>query len=102
VTVPSGLTNVVAVAAGGDHDLALIGDGPPLVKTAVSHLTRTADTFGVSLPTDCGHVYALEYKNSLSDAGWTPLPLVAGSGHERTLIVPTANGAQRFYRVRRW
>ena len=41
-------------------------------------------------------------RNSLEDAVWTPLPLVAGTGRERTLTDPTANIAQRFYRVRRW
>ena len=64
--------------------------------------TRTADGFTVSLPTQSGRVYALEYKASLEDAAWTPLPLVAGTGHERALTDPNAAEAQRFYRVRRW
>ena len=62
----------------------------------------SADGFRVSLPTQSGRVYRLEYKHSLADADWTALPLVAGTGHERTLTDPTATGAQRFYRVRRW
>jgi len=54
------------------------------------------------LPTQYGRVYALEYKNSLTDSQWTALPLVAGNGGLRTLSDPTATGQQRFYRVRRW
>ena len=30
--VPPGLTNVVAVAAGDNHNLALVGDGPPVFQ----------------------------------------------------------------------
>jgi hypothetical protein len=66
------------------------------------HPTLTATGFSVSVPTQTGRVYALEYKDSLEDAEWIPLPLVGGSGHERTLPDPTAEGTQRFYRVRRW
>ena len=100
--VSSGLTNVLAVAAGHRYSLALIGDGPPVIKASLSHPTWNAEGLSVSLPTQSGRVYALEYKDSLADAAWTPLPLVAGTGHERTLTDPTPTGAQRFYRVRRW
>ena len=101
-SVPPGLTNVAAVSAGGGHCLVLIGGGLPVVSASLSNATRTANGFSVSVPTQSGRVYALEYKHWLADAVWTPLPLVAGTGHERTLSDPTATGAQRFYRVRRW
>jgi alpha-tubulin suppressor-like RCC1 family protein len=100
--VPSGLTNVVASAGGVYQGLALIGDGPPVVQASVSHPATTAEGFSVSLPTQSGRVYRLEYKHSLADPDWTPLPLVAGTGHAQTLTDPTATGKQRFYRVRRW
>jgi hypothetical protein len=101
--VPNGLTNVIAVAAGAFHALALIGDGPPVVQASVNHPRMTADGFAVSVPSQSGRVYRLEYKHSLADPDWTPLPLVAGTGHERTLTDHTTSGSsQRFYRVRRW
>ena len=100
--VPSGLKNVVAIAGGFYQGLALIGDGPPVIQAPLSRPTVSTDGFTVSLPTQSGRVYALEHKNSLADTAWTPLPLVAGTGHERTLADPTATGKQRFYRVRRW
>lgn len=97
-----GLTNVVAIAGGVGHCLALIGEGPPVIQTSLNDPTVSAEGFSVSVPTQSGHVYALEYKNTLADPAWIPLPLVAGTGHEQTLTDPTANGPQRFYRVRRW
>ena len=100
--VPAGLTNVVAVAGGYRHCLAMLGDGPPVVQASLNHPMMSANGFSASLPTQSGRVYALEYKVSLADTAWTPLPLVAGTGHERTLTDPTATGMQRFYRVRRW
>jgi hypothetical protein len=100
--VPPGLASVGGIAGGDTYSLALIGSGPPVVKAPLLGPTRSADGFSVFLSTQSGRVYALEYKNTLDDAVWTPLPLVAGTGHERTLTDPTATGAQRFYRVRRW
>ncbi len=100
--VPDGLTNVVAVAGGADHTLALLGATPPVVQRSLSHPAVSANGFTVSLPTQSGRVYALEYKTSLAEATWAPLSLVAGTGHERTLTDPTPTGARRFYRVRRW
>lgn len=100
--VPSALTNVLAVAGGDFFSMALVGDSPPLITTSLSSPALTTEGFSVSIPTQSGGVYALEYKNSLADALWTPLPLVAGTGHERTLTDPTVKRAQRFYRVRRW
>ncbi len=101
-SIPAGLTTVMAMAGGSCHDLVLVGNGPPLTQARLTHPTLDANGFSVSVPTQSGRVYSLEYKNSLADAEWTRLPLVAGTGGERTLTDPTANGAQRFYRVRRW
>lgn len=100
--VPNGLTNVMAVVAGSFQSLALIGDGPPVVQASLSHPTMTADGFSVSVPTQSGHVYRLEYKNSLAETNWTALPLAAGTGRGQALADPTADGTERFYRVRRW
>ena len=48
--------------------------------------------FSVSLPTQYARVYALEYKNALTDSQWTALPLVAGNGGTRVLTDLTASG----------
>ena len=101
-TVPIEVRNVVSIAADDFHNLALIGNGPPVLDTRLENPKRTTAGFSVSLATQSGRVFRLEYKNSLADSNWTPLPLVAGNGRGLTLTDPTATESQRFYRVRRW
>jgi hypothetical protein len=100
--VPINLTNVVTIAGGGYHWLGLIGNGPPMLHAPLTNLMRDANGFRVSLPTQSGRAYRLEYKKSLMDAAWTALPLVAGNGGTTTLTDPTPTDSQRFYRVRQW
>ena len=101
--VPARLTNVVAIAAGDDTSLALLGTGPPALRAPLTQPKWTSAGFSVSVPTQGGRVYRLEYQESLADEGWTALPLVAGNGGLRLLTDPSNNGgAARFYRVRRW
>ena len=101
--VPAGLTNVVAVAAAASHNLALVGDGPPIQSVLTANPIYSDDGFSLTVPSQSGRVFSLEYKDSLVDEDWTYLPLVAGTGKTLTLTDPTAtNSTQRFYRVRRW
>jgi hypothetical protein len=100
--VPAGLGNVVAIKANSYFSLALLGAGPPVLQAPAMAPQCTAGGFQVSLPTQSGRVYRLEYKNSLGDQSWLALPLAAGTGKVLTLADPTAGGAQRFYRVRQW
>jgi alpha-tubulin suppressor-like RCC1 family protein len=101
---PAGLTNLVAISTkGGPGDgLALIGDGRPLLSTPLTIALNSNATFSVTLQSQSGRVYALEFKDSLTDNSWTALPLVAGNGRLLELSDSSATGAQRFYRVRRW
>jgi alpha-tubulin suppressor-like RCC1 family protein len=101
-TVPAGLANVIAISAGWSHALALIGFGPPVSHAPVNSPALTPGRFTVSLPSQSGRVYALEFKDSLMDTTWNPLPLAAGNGGALTLTDPTATNSPRFYRVRRW
>lgn len=96
------LSNVVAIAAGRNHNLALIGSGPPRVNALFVNPTRMENQFTVSLLSQSGRVYGLEYKESLTDLEWTVLPLAAGNGGTLVLCDPAAADAQRFYRVRQW
>jgi hypothetical protein len=100
--IPTGLTNVAWIAGGGWHSLAVKGSAPPVFKAPFTNGTWSSNEFSVSLVTRNGRVYALEYKNSLSDSNWTGLPLVAGTGAQLILRDAAANGARRFYRVREW
>jgi hypothetical protein len=101
--VPPGLTNVVAIAADHDYCIALIGAGPPQIHALLSNPIWSSNGFSLSLSTESGRVYALEYKNSFADSNWLALPLVAGNGRTLTLQDPSAaTNSHRFYRVRRW
>jgi hypothetical protein len=101
-SVPTGLTNVIAISAGSLHVLARVGCGQPVVRAPETEPTLSASGFSLLVPSESGRVYALEYKDSLSDANWIPLPLVAGTGANLLLLDATAADSQRFYRVRRW
>ena len=100
--VPLGLSNVVAIAAGRDFSLALVGRGGPSQGARIVGSKRDDGEFTTSLQSQSGRVYALEYKDSLSDTKWTASPLVAGNGGNLILTDPSAMNAHRFYRVRRW
>jgi hypothetical protein len=60
----------------------------------------TGSTFTVSAPTQVGFNYVLEFKNSLSDANWTPVHTNSGNGGQIGLTNTGAVGPIRFYRVR--
>jgi alpha-tubulin suppressor-like RCC1 family protein len=109
------LTNAVAIAAGGYHNLALRDDGTVIawgddgkgqtdVPASLTNAVAIAagGEFSLSLQTRSGRVYALEHTDSLTHPVWTRLPLVAGNGRTVPLIDATRSAAQRFYRVRQW
>ena len=101
--VPAGLTNVNAVFdSDGPYTCALVGQTPPIINATLLNPSFGNDGFSFSFPSQSDRVYLIEYKVSLTDTDWTPLPLVPGSGHLLTVIDPTGNGGQRFYRIRRW
>jgi hypothetical protein len=100
--VPAGLSNVVAIAAGANYSIALVGSSPPVVSASIQNPTLSGNSFSFSIPSQSGRIYALEYKNNITDPTWTPLPLVAGNGANLVMTDTTATNSQRFYRVRRW
>ena len=102
--LPASLSNVIAIASGPEASaaLAIVGSAPPACQVPLANSSFGADGFRVSLPTQSGRVYALEYQDALSNGTWTTLPLAAGKGCTLTLRDPTAAGTQRFYRVRQW
>jgi hypothetical protein len=99
---PAGLTNVQSIAAGYDHSVAAVDNGPPITSVTVTNARFSPDGFSISLPSQSGHVYVLQYKESLTDSGWQSLPLVAGTGRDLTITDSSPNALQRFYRVLRW
>ena len=98
----SALSNVVGITASSQQSVAIIGNTPPVQLGLLTSPQLANGSFSVNVPTQNGRVYSLEFKDSLSDATWSGLPLVAGTGSMVNLSDPTATAGQRFYRVRRW
>ena len=97
---PPDLTGATAIAAGANHSLAL--PGRPTLQAPIVNVRWRTDGFQLSLATQSGRVYALEFKNSLEESNWTTLPLAAGNGGMLALTDPTTTSSQRYYRVCRW
>jgi alpha-tubulin suppressor-like RCC1 family protein len=100
--VPAGLSNVVMIAAGQTDSLALEGNSPPETQALLASPSITSNSFSLTLPTQSGRVYALEFKKNAGDTNWDALPLNFGTGTNVILTDPAATNSQRFYRVRRW
>lgn len=99
--MPAGLTNISQISEGYAFNLALIGDGQPVLQNSFFELNKGVSNFTFSTPSERGCVYRLEYKDNLSDTNWVATPLVAGTGGTLNFTNPIS-GEQRFYRVRRW
>jgi EamA domain-containing membrane protein RarD len=70
-----------------------------VARPIISNPHRTGTTFTLSVPTQVGFSYILEYKNSLSDANWTVVQTLAGIAGTITLTDAGATGSRRFYHV---
>ena len=66
----------------------------PAVSVGVS-----AGGCNVSFPTQSGFTYTVQYKNNLTDATWTTLNSVSGTGSPATIVDSTTGLTHRFYRV---
>lgn len=100
--VPAALSNVVAISAGGNQSLALIGSSPRVNRVALLDWSLKDSDFTVSIPTEPGCVYSLEYTGDLRAPMWRPLPLVSGTGATLALRDKRTEEGGRFYRVKRW
>ena len=100
--VPTGLSNVVAISAGENHTLALVGEAPLVFPVVPANPVWSRNGVSISLPTQSGRVYRLEYENSLADPLWTALPLLAGNGGMQRVTDFTATVPQRLCRLGRW
>ncbi len=98
--MPSGLSNVGALTAGWHYSVAMTTTASinPAAVTLVNPQWNN-NIFTVSLSSQNGTTYTLQYKNSLPDTSWTSLSPMAGNGGLLTLIDPGATAPQRVYRV---
>jgi alpha-tubulin suppressor-like RCC1 family protein len=102
IDIPPGLSNVVAIAAGNFHSLALKTDGRPSRSVPLFNPVHVGNAFHCSANTQSGRVYVLQFNDSLVNTNWTSSPMVPGTGAERVFMDSTAGATTRFYRLRRW
>jgi hypothetical protein len=67
---------------------------------SITGLNVAAHAVSLSIPTQAGVQYAVEYKNSLDDSIWQPLVTVSGDRTVMTITDPNPPETMRFYRVR--
>lgn len=94
------LSNVLAVAIGYDHHLAIVGDSLPIEGAPLSNADFGHNNFSAFHPTVRGLLYWLEYKSPMDQADWTALPPTPGDGTRKALVDRSAADPQRIYRVR--
>jgi alpha-tubulin suppressor-like RCC1 family protein len=92
------LSNVLAIASGYSHHLAIVGDSLPQPIEPMLSAGFSNGQFIIAQPTSLGRSYRMEYKNSLADS-WQMYPPVPGDGSTRALADSNPPSAQRFYRV---
>jgi GH25 family lysozyme M1 (1,4-beta-N-acetylmuramidase) len=66
----------------------------------ISNPKLNGTTFTLSIPTEIGTNYVLEYKNSISDPIWTPLQTNGGNGSIMNLTNLGTIDPIRFYQIR--
>jgi alpha-tubulin suppressor-like RCC1 family protein len=92
------LSNVLAIASGYSHHLAIVGDSLPHPVEPMSSAGFSNGQFLIAQPTSPGRAYRMEYKDTLTD-NWQMFPPVPGDGSIRVLADSNPPAVQRFYRV---
>jgi hypothetical protein len=95
--LPGTLTNAIGIAAGKAHSLVLWAETSPVPQ--LMRPSRKGAHFQAVTQTLNRRSYALEFKHSLADQNWTPLPSTSGNGALKILSDPAATAPQRFYRL---
>jgi hypothetical protein len=98
--IPSGLTNIIAISAGKEHSLALMGDNSAVPLVRLLDPGFGVEGFHFWLETVNGGLYRVEFKETIDAPEWGALPDVVGDGQRVMVKVPATAGASGFYRVR--
>jgi uncharacterized repeat protein (TIGR01451 family) len=109
-TASGTLTNTVQAASvtsnsnpsgGASILLTTVSDGGVTAPVlSPGNASTTTNGFSISLQSVAGETYILQYKNSLTEPGWTNVPgaTVAGTGGV-VVLQDNSAGTDRFYRV---
>ena len=93
ILISGGFYNIDGVSRNGVARLLATG------QLRLASPAKSGQVFSVSLQTQTGKNYVLQYRESLSISNWTSLPAVTGNGSVQTLSDSAAGNSNRFYRV---
>ena len=70
------------------------------VSPVITSLSLNSETFMLTVPTEVGPTYVVEYKDSLEDSWWNVLTTITGTGSPVPITDNGLTNTTRFYRVR--
>jgi len=70
------------------------------VSPLITSLSLNSETFMLTVPTEVGPTYVVEYKDSLEDSWWNVLTTITGTGSPVPITDNGLTNTTRFYRVR--
>ncbi len=93
--VLSGGTKTLRFTTAGNvnHNYFMVVPAKVAVKLGVT------PSRAISIPTQAGASYTIQYRDSLTSGTWTYLTMVLGDGTTKTVTDPTAGQSQRYYRA---
>jgi len=62
-------------------------------------LDSTGTNIAITLPTESWHTYQLQYKNAVTDPGWSSLGSSFGGNDALETVTDSTSATNRFYRV---
>jgi len=95
-TVTCAVTDASGNANTCSFDVTVIQPDPG----QISGLNAAPESVSLSIPTQAGVEYEVEYKNSLDEPNWQPLGVMIGDGNVMSFHDPNPAELMRFYRVR--
>ena len=70
------------------------------VSPLITSLSLNSETFMLTVPTEVGPTYVVEYKDSLEGSWWNVLTTITGTGSPVPITDNGLTNTTRFYRVR--
>ncbi|PWU12232.1 MAG: hypothetical protein C5B50_21910 [Verrucomicrobia bacterium] len=94
------LGNVIGLAAGEAHSMALVAGNVPVLQLLSPALQGSS--FSVLAQSLYRKTYSLDFKSVITDVNWMALATNSGNGALKLFTDPTATAPQKFYRLRQF
>jgi uncharacterized repeat protein (TIGR01451 family) len=101
ITNTASVTSSIADLSSGNNSASVLATVTPTIpQPRFVAIQRVGQIVTLSLTTEAGINYAVEYKEALGGAIWSPLASIEGTGGIVTMNDPLAISQTRFYRAR--